>query len=123
MHKGRVQKAGFVVLKSPDIPSMLVETAFISNPKEEQRLRSSDHQAQLARAILSGVKAYFASYAPPGTRFARASATGQRYVISSGDTLGEIAEQHHVSVSSLRNVNNIEGDQIRVGQVLTIPES
>jgi N-acetylmuramoyl-L-alanine amidase len=125
VHKGRVQKAGFVVLKSPDIPSMLVETAFISNPQEERRLRDSKHQEKLAAAILVGVKSYFLGYAPPGTKLAAiaGSGEGRRYVISRGDTLGEIAELYHVSLTSLRSVNHIEGDYIRAGQVLTIPES
>jgi len=123
VHKRRVQKAGFVVLKSPDIPSMLVETAFITNPEEEKRLRSSAHQAKLARALLSGIKSYFSDYPPPGTKLAGTGGEGRRYVISSGDTLGEIAEQHHVSLTSLRATNHIDGDQIHVGQVITIPES
>lgn len=70
LHKERVQKAGFVVLKSPDIPSMLVETAFISNPEEEARLRSSKHQQLLAEAILRGIKAYFKKYPGQSAAFA-----------------------------------------------------
>jgi N-acetylmuramoyl-L-alanine amidase len=62
LHKTQVQRAGFVVLKSPDIPSMLVETAFISNPAEEARLRNADHQQRLAEAILKGIRAYFQKY-------------------------------------------------------------
>ena len=124
VHNGSVQKAGFVVLKSPDIPSMLVETAFISNPTEEERLRSGEHQQRLARAILAGIKAYFASHAPPGTKLAEdRGGEPQRHVIGRGDTLGAIAAKYRVSLSSLRNANSIEGDHIRVGQVLTIPES
>lgn len=122
VHKGKVQKAGFVVLKAPDIPSMLVETAFISNPKEEGRLRSKAHQEKLAGAILAGIKAYFSGYRPPGTKLA-GSDEGRRYVIHEGDTLSQIAEQHGVSLSSLRTVNSIDGDRIRVGQVLSIPGS
>ena len=61
-HKQGVQKAGFVVLKSPDIPSILVETAFISNPQEEARLRSGAEQQRLAAAILAGIKQYFHRY-------------------------------------------------------------
>lgn len=70
VHKRRVERAAFVVLKSPDIPSMLVETAFISNPKEAKRLGSAKHQQRLARAILGGVKRYFRGHAPAGTWFA-----------------------------------------------------
>jgi N-acetylmuramoyl-L-alanine amidase len=61
LHKGKVEQAGFAVLKSPDIPSILVETAFISNPAEEQRLNEEDYQDKLAASILSGVKKYFSS--------------------------------------------------------------
>jgi N-acetylmuramoyl-L-alanine amidase len=69
IRKAQVQRAGFVVLKSPAIPSMLVETAYISNPSEERRLRSLEQQGRLAEAIASGVRGYFAQYPPDGTRF------------------------------------------------------
>lgn len=124
VHNGSVQKAGFVVLKSPDIPSMLVETAFISNPTEEKRLRSAAHQTKLAKAILGGIKSYFKSYPPPGSRLAsNENNSSRRHVINSGDTLLEIANQYDVSLNSLRSVNRLEDDRIRVGQVLTIPGS
>lgn len=61
LHKNRVDQAGFAVLKAPDIPSILVETAFISNVEEERRLRTSAFQQQVAEAILAGIKAYFAN--------------------------------------------------------------
>ncbi|HEY8538404.1 MAG TPA: N-acetylmuramoyl-L-alanine amidase, partial [Steroidobacteraceae bacterium] len=66
-----VKHAGFLVLKSPDIPSMLVETAFISNPVEEARLKDAKHQQRLAEAIYRGVRAYFWEKPPPGTHFAQ----------------------------------------------------
>jgi N-acetylmuramoyl-L-alanine amidase len=72
VRKGQVQQAGFVVLKSPDIPSMLVETAYISNPAEERRLRDPAQQAALADAIFVGLRSYFAGNPPAGTRFALA---------------------------------------------------
>jgi N-acetylmuramoyl-L-alanine amidase len=123
-HKAQVQKAGFVVLKSPDIPSMLVETAFISNPEEEARLTTPAHQQRLAEAILAGVKAYFRKYPPPGTSVAKASGAvaGRGHVIQAGDTLSSIAKHYGVSLTALRSVNGLEGDHIRVGQVLTLPE-
>jgi N-acetylmuramoyl-L-alanine amidase len=65
----QVQQAGFVVLKSPDIPSMLVETAYISNPQEERRLKSASQQARLADAIASGIRSFFVQNPPDGTRF------------------------------------------------------
>ena len=69
VRKAQVQHAGFVVLKSPDIPSMLVETAYISNPAEERRLRTASQQARLADAIAAGVRSFFAQNPPDGTRF------------------------------------------------------
>lgn len=71
VRKPQVQQARFMVLKSPDIPSMLVETAYISNPQEEQRLRAAPHQAKLAAAIHQGVRDYFYANPPAGTRVAQ----------------------------------------------------
>jgi N-acetylmuramoyl-L-alanine amidase len=64
LHKARVEQAGFAVLKAPDVPSILVETAFISNPEEEKRLADQAYQDKLARAILAGIKRYFAKHPP-----------------------------------------------------------
>jgi N-acetylmuramoyl-L-alanine amidase len=64
LHKGHVEQAGFAVLKAPDIPSVLVETAFISNPEEETRLRSETYQEQLADALMRGINRYFAKNPP-----------------------------------------------------------
>jgi N-acetylmuramoyl-L-alanine amidase len=64
LHKGQVEQAGFAVLKAPDIPSVLVETAFISNPEEEARLRSEEYQEQLADALMRGIRRYFAKNPP-----------------------------------------------------------
>ncbi|MCY7353860.1 MAG: N-acetylmuramoyl-L-alanine amidase [Lysobacter sp.] len=69
-HKPHVERANFVVLRSPDVPSMLVETAFITNPDEERRLNDPGHQTRLARAILDGVNTYFTRQPPPGTLYA-----------------------------------------------------
>lgn len=119
IHKKQVQHAGFMVLKSPDIPSILVETAFISNRQEEAKLRDSKHQAKTANAILRGIKAYFAQqHLPPtpATRIAKAS-----YKIQKGDTLSAIAERHRVSLSSLKKANGIQNSRIKIGQVIQIP--
>ena len=80
VRKAQVQHAGFVVLKSPDIPSMLVETAYISNPDEERRLRTASQQSRLADAIAGGVRSYFLQNPPDGTRFKqqRRESAGQR---------------------------------------------
>jgi N-acetylmuramoyl-L-alanine amidase len=71
VRKPKVQQAGLIVLKSPDIPSMLVETAYISNPREEARLKSVKHQRKVADAIFQGIHGYFETNPPPGTRFAQ----------------------------------------------------
>lgn len=86
VHKAAVQQAGFVVLKSPDIPSILVETAFISNPNEERKLRDAHHQQVLAQAIMRGVRSYFVHRAPPGTLLAQLAAAEQQR----GETLAEM---------------------------------
>lgn len=125
MHRRTVQQAGFLVLKSPDVPSILVETAFISNPSEESKLKSESHRAKLANAILAGIRTYFYLHPPPDTQLAmdlRQSPAGQvNYVISSGDTLSEIAERYNVSLSVLKTTNQLSDDTLRVGQTLRIP--
>jgi N-acetylmuramoyl-L-alanine amidase len=73
-HRGYVERANFVVLRSPDVPSILVETAFISNPLEERKLRDPSHQAELAEAVMGGLKNYFESTPPQGTWFAAQAA-------------------------------------------------
>lgn len=73
-HRGYVERANFVVLRSPDVPSILVETAFITNPSEERRLRDDGHRRELATAVLGGVRNYFESMPPPGTWFAAQAA-------------------------------------------------
>jgi N-acetylmuramoyl-L-alanine amidase len=79
-HKSSVERANFVVLRSPDVPSMLVETAFITNPEEERRLNDPAHRTELARAILDGVNTYFTRQPPPGTLYAaRAEACAGRH--------------------------------------------
>jgi N-acetylmuramoyl-L-alanine amidase len=87
VRKPQVQQARFMVLKSPDIPSMLVETAYISNPQEEQRLRGAAHQAKLAAAIHQGVHDYFYANPPAGTRVAQlATAAAPRPTLAAGDS-------------------------------------
>jgi N-acetylmuramoyl-L-alanine amidase len=125
VHRRTVQQAGFLVLKSPDMPSILVETAFISNPSEEKKLRDAGHQGRLADAILAGVRTYFYTNPPPDTRIAmemrRVPAKQVRHVIARGDTLSEIAARYNVSPAAIRAANKLSGDRIRVGQTLSIP--
>ncbi|MFV8819115.1 N-acetylmuramoyl-L-alanine amidase [Haliea sp. E17] len=124
LHKRNVEQAGFAVLKSPDIPSILVETGFISNPDESRKLATSNYQKQMARAIYSGIHSWFTAHPPSGTLVAWNKAQGgTEYIIARGDTLSDIAQRFNVSLNSLMNVNGIDGSRIIVGQKLTIPAS
>jgi len=146
-HRGYVERANFVVLRSPDVPSILVETAFISNPAEERRLRDPAHQKKLAEAVMGGVRNYFESTPPPGTWFAAeaarrngvqlasgpdsgagktvASRAGTRardvHKVGRGESLSSIARQYGVSVGALKNANQINSNTVRAGTTLTIP--
>lgn len=127
VRKKRVQEAPFLVLKSPDVPSVLIETAYISNPNDEKNLASSAYRERLAQAIFAGVTDYFESNPPPGTLLAAAQrakpdrAADVKHVIRRGETLSTIANRYHVSVRRIRSVNNLRGDKIVVGKVLRIP--
>jgi N-acetylmuramoyl-L-alanine amidase len=125
MHRRSVQQAGFIVLKSPDVPSILVETAFISNPEEEARLKSESHRDNLASAILAGIRTYFYTNPPADTQIAmelkRSPAAQVNYVISRGDTLSEIAQRYNVSVTEIKSANRMSGNTVLVGQTLRIP--
>lgn len=120
--KKKVEHAGFAVLKSPDIPSVLVETAFISNPTDEKRLRSGGHQEKLAQAIFRGLKGYLRNHAPTGTQLA-STPTNSRHTIRHGETLSGIAQRYQVNVKAIRSANALATDRIRVGQVLVIPSN
>lgn len=124
VHKREVQAANFLVLKAPDVPSVLVETAFLSNPEEERRLRDPAHQQRIAQALMDGIRAYFVDHAPPSTLVAVngiGGGKGRPHVIARGDTLSGIARRYNISVQQLRSINNIPSDQIQVGQVINIP--
>ena len=119
VHKPRVEQANFAVLRAPDIPSVLVEAAFISNPDEERRLRDARYQQNLAEAMLAGVRSYFRSNPPAGSVIAQHRS--QQHVIQRGESLSTIARRYRVSVEQLRAANNLNGDRIRIGDVLQVP--
>ena len=120
VHKKKVQQAGFAVLKAPNIPSILIETAFISNPREEKNLRSKSHQIKVSKAITRGVSKYFARKAPPGTWLA--SHTEEHRVVD-GENLAAIATRYEVDESDLRARNAMYADNLLAGQVIKIPVS
>jgi N-acetylmuramoyl-L-alanine amidase len=123
MRRTQVQQAPFLVLKSPDIPSVLVETAYISNPREEASLRNPQYQASLARALSEGIVDYFTANPPQGSYFARTAEPPQSTVhqVARGETLSEIAERYRVSAATLRRSNSLKTDSVQVGQLLRIP--
>jgi len=124
LHKKRVEQAGFLVLKSPDVPSILVETGFISNPAEANRLNSSAFQEKVATALFQGIRGYMAARAPEGTLIAwRREQGSQSYIISRGDTLSGIADRYGISTRLIKEVNGLANDRIKVGQIITIPAS
>lgn len=127
LHKQRVEQAGFMVLKSPDIPSILVETGFISNNNEAAKLATASHQQALARSIHTGVRQYFQQNPPPGTYIAWLRDSGKiaqgprEHTVRPGETLAMIAVRYQVSVASLRSSNSLKSDELKVGQHLDIP--
>ncbi len=127
LHKQRVEQAGFMVLKSPDIPSILVETGFISNSNEASKLATTSHQQALARSISSGVRQFFQQNPPPGTYIAWLRDSGKiaqgprDHRVNPGETLAMIAVRYQVPATALRSANNLKSDELKVGQVLTIP--
>lgn len=127
LHKQRVEQAGFMVLKSPDIPSILVETGFISNNSEAVKLATASHQQALARSIRTGVRQYFQQNPPPGTYVAWLRDSGKiaqgprEHTVRPGETLAMLAVRYQVSVTSLRSTNNLKSDELKVGQQLDIP--
>lgn len=121
-HKPHVERANFIVLRSPDVPSLLVETGFISNPAEEKKLKDPAHRRKLAAAVVDGVRDYFSAQPPPGTWLAsNAPARPRQVVVGRGDTLSQIATRHGVTLNSLRAANGIKGDTLKAGDRLTIP--
>lgn len=123
LHNTKVEQARFVVLKSPDIPSILVETGFISNPREERNLTNSAYQTRLSQAIFQGIKGYFWENPPHGTRI-EAMTSNNFHLVKSGETLPAIAARYHVSVKSMLATNRLSGtSRLKPGQKLVIPSA
>ncbi|MBX2809882.1 MAG: N-acetylmuramoyl-L-alanine amidase [Cellvibrionaceae bacterium] len=133
LHKRNVEQAGFLVLKSPDVPSILVETGFISNPSEAKRLSTKAYREKMASSIFSGIRKYFEGNPPAGTYIAwqqrgpsspsSSSATARipsSYRVVSGDTLSDIAQKFGLSLARLKQLNGLKKSTIRVGQRLIL---
>lgn len=122
LHHRHVEQAAFVVLKSPDIPSLLIETGFLSNRREAQMLRRSSYQKTLAKSISNGLTAYFTLHPLPGTWLALRKRTKVlTYIIRSGDSLSILAQRFAVSMQSIKQYNRMRSDNLRQGQKILIP--
>ncbi|NPE54643.1 N-acetylmuramoyl-L-alanine amidase AmiB [Dickeya dadantii] len=141
LHKRRPEHASLGVLRSPDIPSLLVETGFISNPSEERLLGSNEYQEKIANAIYQGLRSYFQTHPlqnipkqenrPLGSQTVKNAtatepaqiATGAtvRHTVATGETLSGIAARYGVSMSAIRDANRLKKDVVWVGQRLKIP--
>ena len=123
LHKRAPQAASFAVLTAPDIPSILVEVGFISNPQEEKNLNWSKYRQQLADALLAATKRYFQQTPPDGTLWASIKSETRTHKVRSGESLSLLAQRYNVKVSSIKAANNLNSDMVRIGQVLTIPST
>jgi len=123
LHKRRPQAASFAVLTAPDIPSILVEVGFISNPQEEKNLNWSKHRERLATAMFNATKRYFKQVPPDGTLWAQERANNRTHKVRSGESLSLLAQRYNVKISSIKAANDLSSDVVRVGQVLNIPRT
>ncbi|MBA0168357.1 N-acetylmuramoyl-L-alanine amidase AmiB [Pectobacterium sp. CFBP8739] len=143
LHKRRPEHASLGVLRSPDIPSLLVETGFITNVSEERLLGSNDYQEKIANAIYQGLRGYFQTYpmqslpkqesrplqsaandtatSSDNVSTAKATAGSTRHTVARGETLSSIARRYGVSLAAMRDVNKLNKDIVWVGQRLNIP--
>ncbi len=127
LHNHQVEQANFVVLQSADMPSVLIEAGYISNPGEARKLNTSNYRKQLATQIFNGIERYFYETPPHGSYIAwRKNGGGgpaSEHVIARGDTLSGIAQRYNVSVAELKSYNGLSSAVIRVGQRLKIPST
>jgi N-acetylmuramoyl-L-alanine amidase len=123
VRKPRVLQAPFMVLKSPDVPSVLIETAYISNPAEERNLRNDAYRGRLARAIFSGVQGFFRDRQPVAVVADATVPAAEpiRHVMRRGETLSDLAGRYNVSLTDIRQVNRLRSNRVPAGQIVTIP--
>lgn len=121
LHQNHVEQAGFLVLKSPDVPSVLIETGFLSNPTEELNLGSQNFRGQLAQAITQGIESYMMAQPPPGSLLEMLSHS-EVYEVLPGDNLSMLAYQANTTVDILRKLNGLDNDTLHVGDKLYVPQ-
>lgn len=131
LRRDKTQQGNLWVLRSPDIPSVLIETGYLSNPAEARQLNTSAYQRRLADGIVQGVMRYFFDRPPEDTLIAWQKENNIKpeldllvsgsYVVKRGDSLSEIAQRYGVSAQELRVQNQLKNDVIRIGQKLSVP--
>ncbi|WP_391088465.1 LysM peptidoglycan-binding domain-containing protein [Vibrio sp. NH-UV-68] len=120
LHKKEPVNASLAVLKSPDIPSVLVETGFISNPSEEKLLFQRSHQDKLARSLAKAIVQYFEDNPPEGTLFANRGKS-IKHKVSRGESLSVIASKYGTSTKAIMQTNKLKSSSLAIGQILVIP--
>jgi N-acetylmuramoyl-L-alanine amidase len=121
LHHNEVEQAPFMVLKSPDIPSLLIETGFISNPSEAEKLQDSDYQKALAQAMLVGIRQYFMLNPPPDSYFAKFQQHSVTHIVQAGENLASIANHYHISERAIIKLNSLSRRTLEIGQVIFVP--
>lgn len=128
LHKKRVGEAAFVVLKAPDIPAILIETGFISNPGEAKKLATSYYRKKMAKAIYSGLTQYFKRNPVESVELNQTATVTKNkaktysYTVKSGDNLSLIAFKNQTSVTAIKRLNKLSKNGLRIGQKLKLPE-
>ena len=124
LRRDKVQQASLQVLNSPDIPSILIETGYLTNPDEAKRLNSSGYQRNMAQAIAQGIMHYIYDAPPVDTLVAWQKENGitpGTYTVKPGDSLSVIAQRFDLTTIALKSLNNLSSNMIRIGQVLNLP--
>lgn len=119
LHKKNPEGLSLAVLKSSDIPSVLIETGFISNPSEERKLNNHHHQQKLAKAIFKAVDSFFLENTPKGTLLAATEM--KKHKVRSGESLSVLAQRYKISIDTIKSINNLKSNVLRIGQTLKIP--
>lgn len=122
LHKKEPVNASLAVLKSPDIPSILIETGFISNPTEEKQLFQRAHQDKIARSISKAIIRYLHDNPPQGTLLA-AQGGQTKHKVRSGESLSLIAKKYGTTMAKIKSENNLKSTSLKIGQVLVIPSN
>ena len=121
LHSANVEQANFVVLRSPDIPSLLVEVGFISNREEAKKLKQQAYQQKMARQIAQGITRYFQQNPPAGTLLAWKKNKARQpawHQVKTGETLSHLAVRYNIKVDEIKQMNDMQDDLIRPGQTL-----